>query len=229
MRRAMHFARGFDYALKCDVRKYFPSIDHEVLMGLLGRVIGDAKLLDLIGGIVASHRDGSRQGCPVGGGLFDMHASHRGLPIGNLTSQFFANVYLNPVDHFIKHDLGVKGYVRYMDDFILFANSRSCLKDWGRRVRDKLAELRLKMHTDKYRLMPTACGVDFVGFVVFGDGRVRVRSASVKRFDRSYRRMRWEVNHKMRLPADLTARVRAWGAHAAHAQSYGLRRAVLCR
>ena len=229
MRRALHFARGFDYALKCDVRKYFPSIDHEVLMGLVGRVIGDAKLLDLIGGIVASHRDGYRQEWPVGGGLFDMHASHRGLPIGNLTSQFFANVYLNPLDHFIKHDLGVKGYVRYMDDFILFGDTRLSLRDWGRRVRDKLSELRLKMHTDKYRLMPTACGVDFVGFVVFGDGRVRVRSASVKRFDRSYRRMRWEVNHKMRIPADLTARVRAWGAHAAYAQSYGLRRAVLCR
>jgi len=229
MRRALHFARRFPYALKCDVRKYFPSIDHEVLMGLLGRVIGDVGLLELIGRILASHSDGVRQEWPVGGGLFDAQTHHRGLPIGNLTSQFCANVYLNPLDHFVKHELRSKGYVRYMDDFILFGDDRRCLKDWGRRVQDNLAELRLKMHTDKYRLMTTACGVDFVGFVVFGDGRVRVRSASVKRFDQCYRRMRWEVNQKMREPADLTMRVRAWVAHAMHARSYGLRRAVLCR
>ncbi|MBN1345072.1 MAG: hypothetical protein JXQ73_20425 [Phycisphaerae bacterium] len=85
------------------------------------------------------------------------------------------------------------------------------------------------MHPDKYRLMPTRGGVDFAGFVVFADGRIRVRSSSVRRFDRRYRQMRWEVNQKRRLPADLTMRVRAWGAHAAHAQSYGLRRSVLCR
>ena len=151
------------------------------------------------------------------------------LPIGNLTSQFFANVYLNPVDQFIKHALRVKGYVRYMDDFILFGDDRRALREFGRRVKESLAGLRLRMHPDKYRVMPTSKGVDFAGYVFFADGRVRVRSASVKRFDRRYRRMRWEVKRRMRESADLTMRVRAWVAHARHAQSYGLRRAVLCR
>ena len=89
--------------------------------------------------------------------------------------------------------------------------------------------LRLRMQPDKYRLMPTAGGVDFAGFVVFADGRIRVRSSSVRRFDRRYRQLRWEVNHKLRDPADLTMRVQAWGAHVQHAQSYGLRADVLGR
>jgi retron-type reverse transcriptase len=229
MRRALHFARGHRYALKCDVSKYFPSIDHEVLMGLVGRVIGDRRLLELLGRILGTHADGEAPEWPAGGGLFDYRLRRRGLPIGNLTSQFLANVYLNPVDHLVKHDLRVKGYVRYMDDFVLFGDDRAALRACGAKIREKLTELRLRMHPDKYRLVPTNEGVDFAGFVVFADGRIRVRSSSVRRFDRRYRQLRWEVNHKLRLPADLTMRVRAWGAHAAHAQSYGLRAAVLSR
>ena len=229
MRRALHFARGHRYALKCDVSKYFPSIDHEVLMGLVGRVVGDPGVLRLLEGILASHADAEVREWEPGGGLFDYSTRRTGLPIGNLTSQFLANVYLNPLDHFVKHELRVRGYVRYMDDFLLFGDDRGELRVCGERIRAKLAELRLRMHTDKYRLMPTGGGVDFAGYVVFADGRIRVRSSSVRRFDRRYRRMLWEVNHKLRDPADLTMRVRAWGAHAQHAQSYGLRADVLGR
>ena len=98
-----------------------------------------------------------------GGDLLDVRTVKRGLPIGNLTSQFFANVYLNPLDHFVKHELRVKGYVRYMDDFLLFGDDRAALRRQGRQVCEKLAELRLEVHPDKYRLGPTACGVDFAG------------------------------------------------------------------
>jgi hypothetical protein len=229
MRRALHFARGHRYALKCDVSKYFPSIDHEVLMGLVGRVIGDRDVLGLLKHILSSHADAESLEWQPGGGLFDYSTRRTGLPIGNLTSQFLANVYLNPLDHYVKHDLRVRGYVRYMDDFLLFGDDRAALRGHGERIRAKLAELRLRMHPDKYRLMPTGGGVDFAGFVVFADGRIRVRSSSVRRFDRRYRQLLWEVNHKLRVPADLTQRVRAWGAHVQHAQSYGLRADVLGR
>jgi hypothetical protein len=198
-------------------------------MGLVRRVIADRRVLDLLGCVLVSHADAEVQEWPEGGGLFDYAIRRKGLPIGNLTSQFLANVYLNPLDHFVKHELGVRGYVRYMDDFLLFGDERAALREHGNRIRDKLAELRLKMHPDKYRLMPTAGGVDFAGFVVFADGRIRVRSSSVRRFDRRYRQLLWEVNHKLRLPPDLTMRVQPWGAHAAHAQSYGLRADVLGR
>ena len=85
----------------------------------------------------------------------------------------------------------------------------------------------LQMHPTKYRLVPAAKGVDFAGYVVFSGGRVRVRASSVKRFDRRYRRMLWEVRSRRRRASDLTQSVQAWKAHTLHAQSYGLRRAVL--
>ena len=148
MRRALHFVRGHRYALKCDVSKYFPSIDHEVLMRLVEHVIGDRGVLGLVDRVLASHADGQVQEWAPGAGLFDYRTRRRGLPIGNLTSQFLANVYLNPLDHFIKHDLRVRGYLRYMDDFLLFGDDRRALREFGASIKDKLAQLRLRMHPD---------------------------------------------------------------------------------
>jgi hypothetical protein len=228
MRRAAGFARRFAFALECDVSRYFPSIDHDVLLAQVERVVADPRLLALVRHIVESHLDGVTTEW-VGEGLFDVRVHRRGLPIGNLTSQFLANVYLSPLDHFVKHGLRLPGYVRYLDDFVLFDHDRARLRAHGRAVKAKLAELRLTMHPDKYRLRPTRVGVDFVGFVVFADGRIRVRRASVRRFERRYRRRRFEVE---RFGADaeaLTTSVRSWVAHAQHARSRDLRRAVLGR
>lgn len=229
MRRAAQFSQRFRYALKCDVEKYFPSIDHGVLLSLVARVVGDGRLLKLIGQILASHHDRVRHHWPAGGDLFDVVLHPCGLPIGNLTSQFLANVYLNSLDHFVKHDLRVKGYLRYMDDFVLFGDDRRRLKEQGRQVKAKLADLHLRMHPDKYRLVPTRCGLDFVGFVVRADGRIRVRTATARRFHQRFRAMRWEGKQQRRPMASVTTRVRAWIAHVKHAQSEGLRRAVLSR
>ena len=174
-------------------------------MALIGAILGHPRAT------VARPRDGRRAD-----DLLDVaDRASAGLPIGNLTSQFFANVYLNPLDHFVKHELRVKGYVRYMDDFLLFGDDRAALRRQGRQVREKLAELRLEIHPDKYRLVPTACGVDFAGFVVYADGRVRVRSASVRRFDRRYKNMLWGVRRRRMRAARVTQSVVAWVAHAA--------------
>ena len=108
MRRASQFARRFDYALKCDVQKYFPSIDHGVLMFLVSRVIGDDRLLTLMTKVLETHHDLVRQEWSSGGDFFEVRLRKCGLPIGNLTSQFFANVYLNSLDHFVKHELRLK-------------------------------------------------------------------------------------------------------------------------
>jgi len=228
MRRAACFARRFEYALKCDVSRYFPSIDHEILLGQVARVVGDAQLLALIRHIVESHADGETTEW-TGEGLFDVRVRRRGLPIGNLTSQFLANVYLSPLDHFAKHTLRIPGYLRYLDDFLLFGSDRARLRAQGRAVQAKLGELRLRMHPDKYRLCPTRSGVDFVGFVVFSDGRIRVRRASVRRFERRYRRRCWDVEHFGADAGALTQSVQSWVAHARHAKSLDLRRAVLGR
>ncbi len=228
MRRAAGFARRFDYALKCDVSRYFPSIDHEILLAQVARVVGDHRLLALLHRIIASHSDGESVEW-LGEELFDVRVRRFGLPIGNFTSQFLANVYLSALDHFVKHELRVKGYVRYLDDFLLFDDDPDRLRAHGNAVKAKLGELRLSMHPDKYRLCPSRLGVDFVGFVVFGDGRIRMRRASVRRFERRYRRRRWEVERHGADAEALSQSVRSWVVHAQHARSKDLRRAVLGR
>jgi hypothetical protein len=200
-------------------------------MSTLTRVIADERLLALIRLILASHvsaTDGSGgQVAPEGesGSL----AGGTGLPIGNLTSQFFANVMLDPFDHFVTEVVRPGGYVRYMDDFLLFGASRGHLRELGEQVRDRLAGLELAIHPDKYRLGRTASGVDFVGFTVFADGRIRLREKSLKNFRRRYRRLLAGVQRGHVKPASVTASVKSWVAHARHAHSEPLRAALLGR
>jgi RNA-directed DNA polymerase len=229
MYRAHQFARRYDYALKCDIAQYFPSMDHAVLMGLLQRVIADRRLLDLLQLILDSHShsDGAQQVWASGGDLFSVRERKRGLPIGNLTSQFFANIYLNPLDHFVKHDLRVKGYLRYVDDFLLFGNDRNALREQGRRVRERVEALRLSIHPDKYRLQPTAKGVDFVGFVLFQNGRRRLRKENVRRFQSRMQKRMQEVRLGRSSYADVRCSLQSCIAHASHAQSWNLRKEVL--
>lgn len=231
MRRARVLAGQHPWALSCDIQRYFPSVRHEVLMGTIARVIADERLLSLIRLIVASHApaaDGAGgKIAPEGDG--GSVAGGRGLPIGNLTSQFFANVMLDPFDHFVTEVVRPGGYVRYMDDFVVFGQSRAELRAIGERLRDRLAGLKLVIHPDKYRLTRTAFGVDFVGFTVCADGRIRLREKSLKNFRRRYRRLLAGVTRGHVKPASVTASVKSWVAHARHAHSEPLRAALLGR
>lgn len=224
-RRAAEFARRFPVGLKCDLRRYFPSIDHDILMGRLRRVVADQSVLGLIEKILASHYEGRRR--LYGESLFDFRESGVGLPIGNLTSQFFANVYLDGFDHFVKQTLRVRGYLRYVDDFLIFGSCRKTVRAWGEASREFLSDLRLEIHPDKYRVCDTSVGVDFCGFVVRAVGRIRVRRASVRRFQKKFRERRWQWRRGECRATDVRATVRAWVAHASHAQSWRLRSEVL--
>lgn len=226
MRRALHHARRHPYALKCDLKRYFPSIDHGILTKEISRVVWDARVMELIGKILASHRDGTRR-VWHGEELFDFTDHPHGLPIGNLTSQFFANIHLDRFDHFVKQELRVPGYVRYVDDFILFGPDRAALHGWGRQCRKYLAARRMEIHPDKYRLCRTAEGVDFCGFVVRADGRVKLRASGVRRFQRRYRKIKHEWLHGRCEIVELRDAVRSWVAHAGHAQTWRLRCKVL--
>jgi len=231
MRRAHVLTRQHPWALSCDIQRYFPSVSHEVLMSTITRVIADERLLRLIRLILASHvppTDGSG-GKIAPAGESGSLAGGTGLPIGNLTSQFFANVMLDPFDHFVTEVVRPSGYVRYMDDFLVFGQSRSELRAIGTQLRDRLGGLELAIHPDKYRLTRTVSGVDFVGFRVFADGRVRLREKSLKNFRRRYRRLLAGVRRGHVKPAAVTASVKSWVAHARHAHSEPLRAALLGR
>ena len=224
--RAQQFTKRYRYCLKCDIQRYFPNIDHALLRLQIERALGDRRVLEVIDRILSSHIDSTVQEWPDTGDLFSVIERRRGLPIGNLTSQFFANIYLHPLDLFVKHELRVTGYLRYVDDFLLFVDDRSLLKAQGQRVRDYVQSLRLRIHPDKFRLTATEHGIDFVGFVLSPDGRIRLRHANVRRFVRRFKRQAWSVRTGRMELTDLRQRTRSWIAHAGHAQTYRLRRDI---
>jgi len=136
---------------------------------------------------------------------------------------------LDPFDHFVTEVVRPGGYVRSMDDFLLFGESRDQLREMGKQARERLASLELQIHPDKYRLVRTRDGVDFVGFRVFADGGIRLREKSLKNFRRRYRRLLAGVRSRRTKPAAVTASVKSWAAHAGHAHSEPLRAALLGR
>jgi retron-type reverse transcriptase len=227
--RAQDFARADRYVLKCDIQQFFPSIDHAILKRLLARPIADPATLGLIERIIDSgagllDSETTAQWFP-GDTLFDA-LRPKGLPIGNLTSQFWANVYLNALDQFVKRELHCRHYVRYADDFLLFHENKAQLHAWKADVVDYLATLRLRLHERKAVISPTRDGVDFVGYRIFPDHR-RLRKDNVHAFARRLRGLReaWKAGD---LPLQrVTRSVQAWTAHAAHANTYHLRERLL--
>ncbi len=139
------------YFLKCDVRKFFASVDHGILKELIARRITDPNTLELVSQIIDS---------------FQVNLG-KGLPIGNLTSQIFANVYMDVFDKFIKHELKVKHYIRYTDDFIVVHKNKKYLEDLIPQMERFLAqELKLSLHPKKVILNKLTRGIDFLGYVV---------------------------------------------------------------
>ncbi|MEW6028527.1 MAG: RNA-directed DNA polymerase, partial [Chloroflexota bacterium] len=150
----------------------------------------------------------------------------RGLPIGNLTSQFWANCYLNPLDHYIKRRLRCKGYVRYVDDFLLFADSKEILHDWRARIIEQLQTLRLTLHENSAQARPVVEGIPFLGFLVFPAHRRLKRRKGIA-FQRKLKLLMRGLRYGKVSFAALDAAVKAWVNHVRYADTRGLRRALL--
>jgi len=224
--RATHYMRRHPYALQCDISDYFASIDHEVLLGLIRRKIGCPETLWLIERIL--HARGGRVSEPThfpGDTLFTPLDRPRGLPLGNQTSQFFANVYLDPLDHYIKEVLRIPGYVRYADDFVLFADDKATLWDALDAIRRRLWGLRLLLNPRKTHVQPVHIGMEFLGYRVFPDHR-RLRRDNPARFRRRLRSMAAGFAAGEVPMQSVHASVRGWLGHAMHADTWGLRRAI---
>lgn len=226
--RSQAFARRYRYVLQCDVEQFFPAIDHTILRRELARVIADDDALWLIDQILDSGA----------GVLENMYAMRwfpgddltaalrpRGLPVGNLTSQFWANVYLDSLDQFVKRELCCAGYLRFVDDFLLFSDHKHLLKQWRTAVIEHLAELRLTLHERRAQTRRTTEGIPFLGFVVYPTHRRLKRRKGV-----AYRR---RLSLLLEQYADgeidlekLHASVRGWVNHARHGDTWGLRRAL---
>ncbi len=227
--RCQQLARRYRYVLACDIRQHFPSIDHEILRSILRRKIDDEHTFWLCERIIESGADvlSGRYDMVffAGDDLFAVNRP-RGLPIGNLTSQFWSNCYLDPFDHFVKRELRCGGYVRYVDDFLLFGNDKRTLWRWKKQLIERLATLRLTLHERCAQVRPVNDGIPWLGFVVFPDHR-RMKRRNVVRYRRRLRALAAAYYAGRVGYSRLDASVQGWIAHVSYADTWGLRRSVL--
>ncbi len=207
--RCQRFVKASKYVLQCDIKKYFPSIDYKILLSIITRKIRDKKVIWLAELIINSM------------------ANKTGIPIGNLTSQFFANLYLNELDYFVKFVLVEKHYLRYMDDFLIFGNDKKHLH----KVKEEIAQflgsaLKLNLHPEKTTVLPVNLGVDFCGFRIFKYFR-KLRKSNLALFKRRTKKMqrdfsKWKITLK-----EVSDSIKAWIAHASWGDTYRLREKVM--
>ncbi len=224
--RYEHYRDRYRNVLRADIWRYFPAIDHEILKADFRRRIGCDRTLWLMDAIV----DGSNRQEPVnlyfpGDDLFTPFNRRRGLPIGNLTSQWFANIYLDRLDHFVKEVLRAP-YLRYVDDFALFHDDPAILADWRERIEAFLAGRRLRLHPEKTFIAPTAQDALFLGYVLQAGGRRRIPEDGLRRFRNRLRGLRDRWRAGTASAEEVRQRVSSWIAHAEHAHTWRLRQAL---
>ncbi len=141
------------WALKCDIKKFFASVDHHILLNLLGKKIKDKALLNLLSNVINSFHSERGEG--------------KGIPLGNLTSQIFANIYMNELDQFIKQELKIKYYIMYADDFVILAADNKDFDQYINLIKEFLIQrLKLELHPKKVIIRKLDWGIDFLGYVV---------------------------------------------------------------
>lgn len=226
--RCQRFARRYRYALQCDVAQFFPAIDHAILRATLARKVNDRDVMWLIDQVLASGvgvlSDEYQMTWFAGDDLLAA-LRPRGLPIGNLTSQLWANCYLDPFDHFVKRRLGCPAYLRYVDDFVLFADDKATLWQWRNAIVTRMAQLRLTIH-EYAQPRPVTEGIGFLGFVIFPDHR-RLKRRKGIHFRRKLRRLMREYAAGEIVLDEVNASVQGWVNHVRYANTIGLRKAVL--
>ncbi|OKO91410.1 Retron-type RNA-directed DNA polymerase [Geobacillus proteiniphilus] len=198
---------GLDgWVLKCDIEKYFDSIDHDILKKIIRKYIADENVLWLLDMIIDS-------------------TDNPGLPIGNQTSQWFANLFLNSFDHFIKEKLKIKMYIRYMDDFILIHPDKEYLRYCKQEIVKYLDTLKLKLNR-KSHIFPLRNGVDFLGFHTYltETGKVirKIRRDSKKRIKRKLKKFKELYASGERTKEQIERAYKSWVAHASHGNCYHL-------
>ncbi|MDS4021928.1 MAG: RNA-directed DNA polymerase [Candidatus Competibacter sp.] len=221
------WARRYPYALKLDVRQYFPSIDHAILKATLRRHLRDERVLALLERIIDNGPDlaPTEPAYFPGDDLLTPLERRCGIPIGNLTSQFFANLYLNDLDHGIKEVLRAPAYLRYVDDMVLLADDKVQLWAWRDWIAERLAGIRLRLHPAKAKVSQVREGLDVLGYRLFPKRR-RLRNENGLRFRRRLRAFAQGYAEGRLDWADFDSSVQAWIGHARHAETLGLRERI---
>ena len=200
------------YFLKADIKHYFQEVNHDILLNIIKRKIKDEKVINLIKKILDNGKV----------------KQNIGMPLGNLTSQFFANIYLNELDYYIKYNLKAKYYIRYVDDFIILYQSKEQLKIWKRKIQKFLKNnLKLELHPDKSKIILEKKGVPFLGFRHFNSykilrkNKIRLLRNKLKIIIKEYK----EINNYK----NLIQKVESIFSHLEIADTFYLRRSIVRR
>src|SRR3989344_3033646 len=200
------------YVLKADIKQYFETVDHQILQTVLKKEIKDKRVLWLISVILSN---------------YEAKTANRGMPLGNLTSQFFANVFLNELDQFVKHQLRAKHYLRYVDDFILFNKSKDVLIDQKAKIDTFLREgLKLTLHQEKSKIIPVKSGVEFLGLKIFPRHKI-IRRKILRRFERKLHTL-FEEYGRREIDYDTVYNfLEGWWAYGKNTNMYKLRKRIM--
>ncbi|HLD00812.1 MAG TPA: reverse transcriptase domain-containing protein [Candidatus Nanoarchaeia archaeon] len=199
------------FILKSDIRHYFDEVDHAILLKIIGKRINDPKVLWLIRRVLGNYST----------------SEGKGMPLGNLTSQFFANVYLNELDQFVKHKLKAKNYIRYVDDFVILHNSGENLTEWKTLIADFLREeLLLDLHPDKTKIILSDHGADFLGLKLFPYHRI-MKKRNVRSFKRKLKLICEKFDNGEIMYDEVYGFLEGWIAYAKNADTYNLRKKII--
>ncbi len=217
LEQAQVYQGRYAYFLKLDVRKYFDSIHHEVLKAKLRRLFKDNRLLCLFDEIIDSY--------PIEHKLLPTLDKSRGLPIGNLTSQFFANYYLSFADHYMKETLHVPAYVRYMDDMVLWSNDKAALLQAGKQLQAYLVD-ELHLELKPFYMGARCSALPFLGYRVYPWG-LRLQQKRKRRFIQKWREYAHNLHTDYWSQEEYVAHLQPLCAYAMHAETRGLRNKLL--
>lgn len=206
-KRCMQFVRRNKYCLQCDISKFYPSINHRVLLHIIAKKIKCKCTLKLLEEIITSI------------------PGEANVPIGNFTSQWFGNLYMNELDQALKHGYKVRDYIRYCDDFLLFGNDKAQLNELAAIIKTYCRD-RLKLKLSKCSLYHTSQGVDFLGYRHFPDGKILVRKSTAKRMKKKIKALRWEIKHGVKTKESALSTVASIEGWLKWSKSYNLRQSL---
>lgn len=196
------------YVLKADIKHYFEEVDHDVLISIIKKKIDDKRTINLISKILKN---------------FDSKIIGKGMPLGNYTSQFFANVYLNELDYFVKHELKAKYYIRYVDDFVILHRNKKRLECFKNKIAEFLGrELKLELHPEKSQILALRNGIIFLGYRIFYHYTL-LNKKNIKMITKKISEYKTGQIEKQ----DFYNCLKGWEGYAKWANSYKLRKKLL--
>ncbi len=198
------------YALKADIRHYFDTVNHEILLNILKRKIKDENVMWLIKKILDN---------------FDAKIEGRGMPLGNLTSQFFANIYLNKLDYFVKHRLKTKYYLRYVDDFVILHDNLKILEEYKEKIEEYLKNLGLELHPDKSKILTLKAGVTALGYRNFYCYKL-LRISNKRKFEKTLDKKMQYCNEGFLSKNNILNYMQGWFGYAQWANTYEYRKEI---